>query len=41
MLPAPAIAAAGSIIIALPTLVIYFALQKHFVAGLTMGATKG
>ncbi len=32
---------AGSIIIALPTLVIYFALQKHFVAGLTMGATKG
>ncbi|MDN5564897.1 MAG: carbohydrate ABC transporter permease [Luteococcus sp.] len=32
---------AGSIIIALPTLVIYFALQKHCVAGLTMGATKG
>ncbi len=33
--------AAGSLIIALPTLIIYFALQKHFVAGLTMGATKG
>ncbi|ROR54538.1 carbohydrate ABC transporter membrane protein 2 (CUT1 family) [Luteococcus japonicus] len=33
--------AAGSMIIALPTLVIYFALQKHFVSGLTMGETKG
>lgn len=33
--------AAGSLIIALPTLIIYFALQKHFVSGLTMGATKG
>ena len=27
--------------IALPTIIIYFALQKHFVAGLTVGATKG
>lgn len=32
---------AGSVIIALPTIVIYFLLQKHFVAGLTLGATKG
>lgn len=27
--------------IALPTIIIYFLLQKHFVAGLTLGATKG
>jgi multiple sugar transport system permease protein len=33
--------AAGSIIVALPTLVIFFALQKQFVSGLTLGATKG
>lgn len=33
--------AAGSIIIAIPTLVVFFALQKQFVAGLTLGATKG
>ena len=33
--------AAGSLIVAVPTLAIYFALQKHFVAGLTLGATKG
>ena len=33
--------AAGSIIVAVPTLVIFFVLQKHFVAGLTLGATKG
>lgn len=33
--------AAGSIIIAVPTLVIFFVLQRHFVAGLTLGATKG
>lgn len=32
---------AGSVIIALPTIIIYFLLQKHFVAGLTLGATKG
>ena len=33
--------AAGSILVALPTLIVYFALQKHFVAGLTLGSTKG
>ena len=33
--------AAGSIIVALPVLVVFFALQKQFVAGLTLGATKG
>ena len=32
--------AAGSIIVALPTLVIFFALQKQFVSGLTLGANK-
>ncbi len=33
--------AAGSVVIALPTLIIFFVLQKQFVAGLTLGATKG
>jgi multiple sugar transport system permease protein len=33
--------AAGSILVALPTLIVYFALQKQFVAGLTLGSTKG
>ena len=33
--------AAGSIIVAVPVLVIFFALQKQFVAGLTLGANKG
>ena len=33
--------AAGAVMIALPTIIIYFALQKHFVSGLTLGATKG
>ncbi|MEL4504570.1 carbohydrate ABC transporter permease [Luteococcus sp. H138] len=32
---------AGSIIAALPVLVVFFVLQKQFVAGLTLGATKG
>ena len=32
---------AGSIIVALPTLIVFFLLQKQFVSGLTMGATKG
>ena len=33
--------AAGALMVALPTLIVYFALQKHFVAGLTLGSTKG
>lgn len=32
---------AGSVIIALPVLVVFFVLQKQFVAGLTLGSTKG
>ncbi|WP_017615480.1 carbohydrate ABC transporter permease [Nocardiopsis salina] len=31
---------AGSVLVALPTLVIFFLLQRHFVAGLTLGASK-
>jgi multiple sugar transport system permease protein len=33
--------AAGSILIAIPTLVVFFVLRKQFVSGLTMGSTKG
>ncbi|MEO5919071.1 MAG: carbohydrate ABC transporter permease [Candidatus Limnocylindrales bacterium] len=33
--------AAGSIIVAIPTLVVFFVLQKQFVSGLTLGSTKG
>jgi multiple sugar transport system permease protein len=33
--------AAGSIIVALPVLIVFFALQKQFVSGLTLGSTKG
>jgi multiple sugar transport system permease protein len=33
--------AAGSLIVALPTLIVYILLQKQFVAGLTLGSTKG
>jgi multiple sugar transport system permease protein len=32
---------AGSLLAALPSVLMFFAMQKHFVAGLTMGATKG
>ena len=32
---------AGSIIAALPPVFMFFAMQKHFIAGLTLGATKG
>jgi multiple sugar transport system permease protein len=32
---------AGSVVIAIPVLVIFFLLQKQFVAGLTLGSTKG
>ena len=34
-------ASAGSILAALPSVAMFFAMQKHFVAGLTFGATKG
>jgi multiple sugar transport system permease protein len=33
--------AAGAILVALPTLVVYFALQRQFIRGLTLGSTKG
>jgi multiple sugar transport system permease protein len=33
--------AAASVIIAIPTLVVYFLLQKQFIGGLTLGANKG
>ena len=33
--------AAASMIIALPTLAVYLALQKQFISGLTLGASKG
>jgi multiple sugar transport system permease protein len=33
--------AAGAIIAALPTLIVFFVLRKQFVSGLTLGATKG
>ena len=33
--------AAASVYVALPTLLVYLALQRHFIAGLTLGASKG
>jgi multiple sugar transport system permease protein len=33
--------AAGSILVALPTVLVYLVLQRQFVRGLTLGATKG
>jgi multiple sugar transport system permease protein len=33
--------AAGSLIVAVPTLIVFFTLQKQFVSGLTLGSTKG
>ena len=33
--------AAASMFVALPTLIVYFALQRYFIAGLTIGAEKG
>jgi multiple sugar transport system permease protein len=33
--------AAGAVLVALPTLIVYFVLQRHFIAGLTLGSTKG
>ena len=33
--------AAGSVMVALPVLLVFFVLQRQFVAGLTLGSTKG
>jgi multiple sugar transport system permease protein len=33
--------AAGAIIAALPTVLLFFVLRKQFIAGLTLGSTKG
>jgi multiple sugar transport system permease protein len=33
--------AAGSMLAALPTLIVFAALQRHFISGLTLGASKG
>jgi multiple sugar transport system permease protein len=33
--------AAASLVAALPTLIVYFVLQKQFIGGLTLGSTKG
>jgi len=33
--------AAGAVIIVIPTLIVYLALQRQFIAGLTLGANKG
>ncbi len=35
------VVAAASIFVIIPVLTVYFALQKHFIAGLTLGSTKG
>jgi multiple sugar transport system permease protein len=32
---------AGSVLVAIPTLIVFFVLQKQFVSGLTLGANKG
>ncbi|AJR08984.1 carbohydrate ABC transporter permease [Photobacterium gaetbulicola] len=32
---------AGAVLAALPPVALFFAMQKHFIAGLTLGATKG
>ncbi|MFD8818826.1 carbohydrate ABC transporter permease [Streptomyces sp. NPDC059627] len=37
----PNLIAAGSLLTAIPTLLVYFALQKQFVSGLTLGSAKG
>lgn len=37
----PNLIAAGSLITAVPTVAIYFLLQKQFISGLTLGANKG
>ncbi|HEX7497368.1 MAG TPA: carbohydrate ABC transporter permease [Candidatus Limnocylindrales bacterium] len=37
----PTLVAAGSIMAAIPTVLIYLALQRYFVSGLTLGSAKG
>jgi multiple sugar transport system permease protein len=37
----PNLIAAGSLLTAIPTLLVYFLLQKQFVSGLTLGSSKG
>ncbi|MFJ4578131.1 carbohydrate ABC transporter permease [Streptomyces echinatus] len=37
----PNLVAAGSLLTAIPTLAVYFALQRQFVSGLTLGSSKG
>ncbi|MEW2044524.1 carbohydrate ABC transporter permease [Streptomyces sp. NPDC005476] len=37
----PNLVAAGALLTAIPTLTVYFALQRQFVSGLTLGANKG
>ena len=32
---------AGSVLVAMPVLIVFFVLQKQFVSGLTLGSTKG
>lgn len=33
--------AAGSVLVALPTIIVFFVLQRQFISGLTLGANKG
>jgi multiple sugar transport system permease protein len=33
--------AAGALLAAIPTIIVYLALQKHFISGLTLGSSKG
>lgn len=33
--------AAGSVLVALPTVLVFLLLQRHFIAGLTLGSSKG
>jgi multiple sugar transport system permease protein len=33
--------AAGALLAAIPTILVYLALQRHFISGLTLGSSKG